>query len=491
MATFIGSGKDEITILSTSYSPHDKAKFVNIVTLEGEQLSQGDKYIISYSKDHKYKIKYDVVISPDTPLTVSGNENFIYLPGYALPIIANLEDNQQTARIKLHTSKNYNVISSINYPKNNKNILFHGTFSQFQNSWFLISKKDLITTKSMNIGKRASDLLFIGIGDTQQAEIQSYVQKVYSSQQSLFNQKRSIPVSLFVSGQTGNMRFCLNLNTSIVYFMPDDMDTSDVGVLAHEHMHNYINYSLIEDYKSSWFSEGFTEYYARKNNLKFGIISPQEYLDCYNSTIAFYAARFLHNISLEKLQNIAFFQDNIHSRGIMLAHELDYHIQAATHGKKSLDDVMAKIIKNANKNNKLTISKFQRELKFVTGKDFNYLFEEILDKGNLSALSINAIPGSTLVMTKIFVPDMGFDYYNALTNAKISDLDHNSPAFQVGIRNGDMIDPYMPSITHFAPYDEKKVKVRVPIIKVTGTKEIAYFANTKELEIPQYQLREK
>lgn len=82
----------------------------------------------------------------------------------------------------------------------------------------------------------------------------------------------------------------LNLHHAVSLFLPDDQKlTAELKhLVAHELFHTWNGQKIQRAYpqeKLFWFSEGFTNYFARLINLKSGVISPAEYVDGLNRVI--------------------------------------------------------------------------------------------------------------------------------------------------------------------------------------------------------------
>jgi len=147
--------------------------------------------------------------------------------------------------------------------------------------------------------------------------------------------------------------------TTFVAYISEKMDTLADAMhikylLAHEILHTWNNHTerVRNDTHSGfglYFVEGFTDYFARKILLNAGLISLQEYLEHYNSSIKNYytsehktasASRMLstmsldpHNARNEQVKHVAYW------KGDILAHNWNREIQRYTNNKYSLDDV--------------------------------------------------------------------------------------------------------------------------------------------------------
>jgi predicted metalloprotease with PDZ domain len=121
-------------------------------------------------------------------------------------------------------------------------------------------------------------------------------------------------------------------------------------MLHHELMHHWIggqirNGGPPNDMTLAWLSEGFTEYFAYKNRLRCGAMSPEAYAEEVNERFF----RGLWTSPQRTAPNSAIARDFFtnpelgllpYTRGFVLAWYLDRTIAAKSNGRESLDDVM-------------------------------------------------------------------------------------------------------------------------------------------------------
>jgi len=167
------------------------------------------------------------------------------------------------------------------------------------------------------------------------------------------------------------------------------------NVLAHEMFHywNGTNFLVGDDVNAnSWFSEGFTEYYANLALVRSGLVTKEEYLQ----KLAYQFSRFYSSQAFIQGDQPALLEAGyqksrnwhlIYGGGASIAFILDIEIRHLTHGEKSLDDLMKLLYQNYGKThkklrlehqinalNKLTNADFKPFFnKYVTGKEFYLL----------------------------------------------------------------------------------------------------------------------
>jgi predicted metalloprotease with PDZ domain len=122
-------------------------------------------------------------------------------------------------------------------------------------------------------------------------------------------------------------------------------------LLAHEYFHSWNSAQLgaMPDDRASrpahyWFSEGFTDYYARALMVRAGVISPTEFVAQWNEMLAAYAGSPARTMSGEQAA-AAFWEDPAaqqlpYQRGAMLAAMWNARLRAASGGARTLDTIL-------------------------------------------------------------------------------------------------------------------------------------------------------
>lgn len=125
-------------------------------------------------------------------------------------------------------------------------------------------------------------------------------------------------------------------------------------LLAHEIFHTWVGEKINLSGSESllyWFSEGFTDYYARLILLRAGLISLEEYVKEYNKVLKQYFKSSERNAKNERTAD-GFWNDSdlnklTYMRGDILAHSINYAIIKNSNAKKSLDDLMLDLFKRS------------------------------------------------------------------------------------------------------------------------------------------------
>jgi predicted metalloprotease with PDZ domain len=123
--------------------------------------------------------------------------------------------------------------------------------------------------------------------------------------------------------------------------------------IAHEMFHawNAAKLGEIRGENPFWFTEGFTDYYARTLLLRAGMITAEEYADHVRAAYQEYSLSRVRNVKGKVVQD-RFFSDTevqklAYLRGDFLAMRWNSQIQERSNGKKSLDDGMLDLFREA------------------------------------------------------------------------------------------------------------------------------------------------
>jgi predicted metalloprotease with PDZ domain len=143
---------------------------------------------------------------------------------------------------------------------------------------------------------------------------------------------------------------------SFSLFLSEDrqIDYRMKRLLAHEVFHTWLGEKINLAGPESllyWFSEGFSDYYARLLLLRAGLISLEDYISEYNKVLNQYFKSPVRNTKNDRIAD-GFWNDNDlnklpYLRGDILAHNINYSIKKNSGWEKSLDDLMRDLYKRS------------------------------------------------------------------------------------------------------------------------------------------------
>ncbi len=219
-------------------------------------------------------------------------------------------------------------------------------------------------------------------------------------------------------------------------------------LLAHEYFHTWNPGQLgtAPDDRSArpasyWFSEGFTDYYARALLVRAGLITPVEFAAQWNEMLSAYAASPARKMTGAQAA-AAFWQDEAaqklpYQRGAILAAMWNARLLATSHGRSNLDSVMkAQLV--AARSGKEDALKLFRALAARQGLNIAADMERYLTRGETIMLPTESFgPCATVITEHRPAFSRGFDPdATAKADNIATGVDPASPAYASGLRNG-------------------------------------------------------
>jgi len=203
-----------------------------------------------------------------------------------------------------------------------------------------------------------------------------------------------------IHGTGLNNCFSLSVSPNATIALADGSSDAMVNVLAHEMFHDW-NGILIRQGDPEelvyWFSEGFTEFYARRLRYRGALINAEQYAASVSETLAKYAtspARDEPNTRVrEDFWNDKDVQKLPYLRGDIVAMLLDDAIRRESGGTRSLDDVMRLLAEKAR----------ARGVRFTTDDLFAH-FAAFADAASLQELRNLVDNGGMPDLTGLFAP---------------------------------------------------------------------------------------
>ncbi|QXT35725.1 hypothetical protein KV697_18860 [Sphingomonas sanguinis] len=232
-------------------------------------------------------------------------------------------------------------------------------------------------------------------------------------------------------------------------WMDQRMSAEDLKwLLAHEYFHSWNSPRLrnVDDREEQshpeyWFSEGFTDYYARALLLRSGLITPERFAEMWNTMFALYAGSTARGMT-DAQTTAAFWSDQAagkmpYQRGAMLAALWNARLLAASGGRRNLDTVLHDQLARA-RTVKGTAAALFRQSAQASGLDITTDERRYLREGQPILLPADAFgPCATMVTSQRPVFSRGFDTEATAASGNIATgVDPALPAYAAGLRNG-------------------------------------------------------
>jgi predicted metalloprotease with PDZ domain len=377
------------------------------------------------------------------------------------------EVHEAIIRTDLVHSVGYGIFAIPSDAEETDKISFNIEWKEMPNKWKTISSYG--TAKLLNFTAKAQELLhaiyaagnlriyqiadsknpvFLSLYrsfDVKDNSIVASLQEIVKTQRSFFND-HNFPyyaISL-IEGNDPNSMGGTRLYDSFAAYLPKGMNHTDYYILfAHEHLHNWIGGKISNNERSSldyWWSEGFTDYYARVLALRSGGISLEEFIDECNQILRNYYLSPVINQPNSKIKNSFWKNENVqklpYARGFVFAVYLNSLIKLYD-DTKSVDNIILDLFKIA-KQQPFSVKSFKEIAKNYTFQGIEQEISRFIDQGKTINLT-TATPILPLETIKMGQYERGFNRDKILKNKIIHNINPNSNAYKAGLRNGDKV----------------------------------------------------
>ena len=278
----------------------------------------------------------------------------------------------------------------------------------------------------------------------------------------------------------------------LMFMSPGTQFSFDVQFLfAHEAFHNWNPAQLGELNPKNpvyWFTEGFTDYYARLLLLRASLISSQQYADDINRVYSEYMSSPARNYSEQRVQ-AQYFSDPPTQRlpylqGTLLALKWNAIIDERSHGRQSLDNAM-RLLRDRAKASEQILSD-QNLATFFADFACSGVIADIRDYagfGKTLPLPAQALgPCFQLEKKALYMFNAGFDIDAIYRDGIIRGVEEGSEAYKAGLRDGQTV--LRSSVIN--PNDANQL-VEMSVVDSGQLKRIRYFPREPASQIDQYQ----
>jgi predicted metalloprotease with PDZ domain len=305
------------------------------------------------------------------------------------------------------------------------------------------------------------------------------------------------PGSLSLGGTGLTNCFARFVNDGLTLEPGSREDRALKHLLAHEYFHTWNGRKIKRTSPPSgpteelvyWFSEGFTDFYARRLLLRAGLWDAKTATEDLNSSVSTYwfsPVKGEPNTRIrEDFWNSREVRELPYRRGDLLALAIDEKIRQVSGGKKSLDDLMRELFKRAReKDERITTENLIATIESFTDTAFAAEVAACVEKGGEVPLPKTVTePALKLTMAEQRGEDLGFDFEASRAAKKVTGLREGSAAWQAGLREGQVLKGW--SIERSRGDGPPKAKVEV---EVDGErKAIEYTPVGEAVEVPRYE----
>ena len=307
-------------------------------------------------------------------------EDCIFLPGYAVFIVAKVDDIE----LQLDVPENWHVSTSWQCVGSER----HRFAITDENN--LMSAYLLLGTHSERVARLSKGAdgteIVLAVGGHFKAsmdEVQRTVESLLHTYSGVFD---GMPQDrmLFVANPDEKRHGGGVSGNSISVLMRGSLSETDrrfwVPLVAHEVCHIWNGKLINFGEQEYWFSEGFTEYYSRVACTRLGLTSENDFLRDIESKWESYLSRQGELSIREAGEDKSTNRELVYQGGSLIAAALDLQIRSLTHvsidaGQKSLDDVMKQMYQEFGlTENRYTMRDVIRVVNQVVGENFEPFF---------------------------------------------------------------------------------------------------------------------
>ena len=360
------------------------------------------------------------------------------------------------------------------------------TFEEFRDAVFLASDRLHLVRRAINGTTLVVAIVNdFGFGDAALADLAA---KIVTAQRAFFAESgppffliTAIPLgeSSAAHAQYGGTGLT---NSFAVFMSPKFADTQAVAwLLGHELFHSWNGRVIQPDPPEElmyWFSEGFTNFYARRLLYRAGIVDLEAYVKQLDDELAQY---FLTSVRDEPNAAIreGFWKSHDlerlpYQRGDVLALILDRALVA--HGS-SLDALMKALVEEGRAGRTVSVEKLLTRIATATTPETAALLQRTIVDGATLAIDPQLLaPCLTGATRSVGRFELGFDFMASQATKRVSGVVPGSRAAAAGLRDGDPIIGW--SITYGQP--EKPIELQV------GGRTISYLPQGDPIDVPVF-----
>jgi predicted metalloprotease with PDZ domain len=287
----------------------------------------------------------------------------------------------------------------------------------------------------------------------------------------------------------------------------DPLATNTLATIAHETFHTWNSHKMGDrpksDYSVSWFSEGFTVYYADLILFRAGMISFPDYVKSINEKLRKYEVGEGIEVGLQDFIRRHSADDSVLSqldyrRGAVLALWLDAAIRQKSGNRLSLDNLMFDLVRQNTEYNRrhgkpmaLTNKRIFRTASKYIHRDSRKTFREYVEQGGAIRVQETALGPCMRSRVEGDVKfDLGFDRRSIDRRSTAGDrivfgVEPGSEAYKAGVRDGQKL------VGWSFNFGDTAKEVRLRTETAHGDLILTYYPRGAKVSLQQFSLDEE
>ncbi|MFO1062501.1 MAG: hypothetical protein U0892_01335 [Pirellulales bacterium] len=263
----------------------------------------------------------------------------------------------------------------------------------------------------------------------------------------LSSRPMSGPAGISMGGTALGNAFSMYCTTNLSLNPSNPESKRAYWLLAHEYFHNWNGIKIPtagEDPQTYWFSEGFTNFFARRLMHRSGLINDSGFADDLNRTLAMFdnsPHRSAPNSFIAKgFWTDRYAQELPYQRGDLAALWLDEQIRLKSNGAKSVDDFLLDLFHNPPKDDLITCDTLLSQIEpWISTEAAQLLRAAVVEGKDLPLPEEIRLPRLKLSSGVVRGFDPNFDTDAARTSGMITGVKEDSAAYAAGLRNGQKL----------------------------------------------------
>lgn len=351
-----------------------------------------------------------------------------------------------------------------------------GTLDELRDAVFLAS--DHLDLKRIAIGKTVLDVAAVNDFGFTDEQLAAKAEAVVKAQRGFFEEEGP-PFFLITAiplGPKGMQYGGTGLTNSFAIFLaPQFTDLASVTwLLGHELFHSWNGRVIQPDAPEElmyWFSEGFTNFYARRLLYRAGLVDLDGYVANLNDEIQEYWLSPVRDAPNQAIKDGFWKSHELerlpYQRGDVLALMIDRQLP------DGLDPLMKALVAEGRAGKTISIDKLFKRIPTA--------FKPTVVDGTMMPISSPLLfPCLALDSKKVGKFELGFDIQASQTAKAIVGLVPGSAAERAGLREGDVVQGW--SIYFNKP--------EVPVEVTTGGKHISYLPQGAPVDVPRFKVHD-
>jgi predicted metalloprotease with PDZ domain len=263
-------------------------------------------------------------------------------------------------------------------------------------------------------------------------------------------------------------------------------------LLAHEMFHEW-NGRIVRRVEPEqlvyWFSEGFTDFYARRLLFRAGRLTVDQYARDLDDSLSRYMLSPVRNAPDQRILD-DFWKDREvadlpYRRGDVIAMMLDHSIREHSRGARSLDDLMREIVARGRTGTRVDNEMLFADIERATDAEFAERVRRIVVHGETAELDARTFePCLSLRMEPLGPFELGFDLDASRKDGVLHGVREGTHAYAAGLREGQRLRACS------VHGNQPEYPVEVEVMDGDARRKLTWLPQGETLPVPQFEARE-